>query len=182
VIAFVSCWSQAPASEIRQYLLGDIDGIHYDGVGSVDDVYVDPVLWDFADLGVGPAAPFDTVAANQDVPFTFLFPLEDHEQIIGATLTVGLQATHSLVSGDWLVLHPDDGTIHWGGDHSGVYEYPDLGWLPISSIDTTIRSVDLANVLGDNRLSFLQEGQLNIHITDDTAVDYAQLTIGFFEK
>lgn len=35
----------------------------------------------------------------------------------------------------------------------------------------------MANVVGDDRLAFLQDGQLNIHITDDTAVDYAVLLI-----
>ena len=64
-----------------------------------------------------------------------------------------------------------------GGDTSGIYDYIELGWNPISFTDTTERSVDLSNMAGDNRLSFLQDGQLNIHITDDTAVDYAILTI-----
>ena len=58
-----------------------------------------------------------------------------------------------------------------------VYEFVQLGWLPIPNTGTTIRSVDLANIAGDNRLPFLQGGQLDIHITDDTAVDYATLTI-----
>ncbi len=28
--------------ETREYILGDVDDFNYDGVGSVDDVYVDP--------------------------------------------------------------------------------------------------------------------------------------------
>lgn len=178
VVLLLGCLSQSNAAypETREYLLGDIDGFQYNGPGSVDDVYVDPVLWNYADLG-SPTKPFDITGANQDIPFTFLFPLEGSEQVTGATLTVGLRATDSLVTNDWLVLHPDDGAAHWGGDHSGVYEFPDLGWLPISFTGTSVRSVDLANILGDNRLPFLQDGRLNIHITDDTAVDYALLTI-----
>jgi len=41
---FVAVLVATPAGgaypETREYLLGDIDGIHYDGPGSVDDVYV----------------------------------------------------------------------------------------------------------------------------------------------
>jgi hypothetical protein len=163
--------------QTREYLLGDMDGIHYDGPGSIDDVYVDPALWAFADLGVGPAVHFDVAQANQDVPFTFLFPLGPGETITGAMLIVGLRATDNLYTNDWLVLHPDDGTVHWGGDTSGIYEFPNLGWTPLSYTNTTVCSVDLADIDGDDRLPWLQDGNLNVHITDDTAVDFARLTV-----
>jgi len=169
--------------EAPVYLLGDKDGIHYDGAGSVDDVYVDPVLWEYADLGVGPAIHFDIVRDNSDVPFTFLFPLGIDESITAATLTLGLRAAPSGADGDWLVIHPDDGTIHWtygathdAVDHYTVYTYDELGWS-VPSTGVTMFTVDLANIDGDNRLPWLQKGYLNIHITDDTAVDYAELTI-----
>ncbi len=38
-------------------------------------------------------------------------------------------------------------------------------------------TADLANIDGDNRLPWLQDGDLNIHITDDFGVDYAKLTV-----
>ena len=169
--------------ETRVYLLGDKDGIHYNGAGSVDDVYVDPALWAYADLGVGPATHFDIVMDNCDIPFTFLFPLGLGESITGATLTLGLRAAPSGADGDWLVIHPDDGTIcwtygatHWAGDHYTVYRYDELGWS-VPDTGVTVFTVDLANIDGDNRLPWLQKGYLNIHITDDTAVDYAELAI-----
>jgi len=167
----------------RVYLLGDKDGIHYDGAGSVDDVYVDPGLKAYADLGVAPAIHFDIVDDNSDIPFTFLFPLDLSESITGATLTLGLRAADSLVTNDWLVIHPDDGTMHWtygathwAGDHYTVYRYDELGWS-VPDTGVTVFTADLANIDGDNRLPWLQKGYLNIHITDDTAVDYAELTI-----
>ncbi len=169
--------------ETQVYLLGDKDGIHYDGAGSVDDVYVDPGLKAYADLGAAPAVDFDIVLDNCDRPFTFLFPLDPGESIIGATLTLGLRAAGSLGTNAWLVLPPANGTIHWtygathwAGDHYTVYRYDELGWS-VPDTGVTIFTVDLANIDGDNRLPWLQDGDLNVHITDDTAVDYAELTI-----
>jgi len=167
----------------RVYLLGDKDGIHYDGAGSVDDVYVDPVLWAYANLGVGPAIHFDIVDDNCDIPFTFLFPLGLGESITGATLTLGLRSASSGAVNDWLVIHPDDGTIHWtygathnAEDHYTVYTYSELGWS-VPNTGVGLFTANLANIDGDNRLPWLQKGYLNIHITDDAAVDYAELTI-----
>ena len=169
--------------ETRVYLLGDKDGIHYDGAGSVDDVYIDPAFAVYAKPGVGSTVPFDIVMDNRGVPFTFLFPLGSGESITGATLTLGLRAAPSGADNDWLVLHPDDGTMHWtygathwAGDHYTVYRYDELGWS-VPDTGVTVFTVDLANIDGDNRLPWLQKGYLNIHITDDTAVDYAELTI-----
>jgi hypothetical protein len=168
--------------QTRVYLLGDRDGIHYDGAGSVDDVYVDPGLWAYADLG-SPAVHFDIVAADQDIPFTFLFPLGPGEEVTGATLEIGIRAVPA-ASNEWLCLFPDDGTIlwtygatHWAGDHYTVYRFADeLGWsAPTSGIGVFV--ADLANIDGDNRLPWLQDGKLNVHITDDYGVDYAELTI-----
>ena len=168
--------------QTREYLLGDIDGIHYDGAGSVDDVYVDKNLWAYAHLG-SPATPFDIVAADQDIPFTFIFLLVPGEQVIGATLEIGIRADPA-ASNEWLCIHPDDGTIHWtygashwAGDHYTVYRFDDeLGWsAPTTGVGVFV--ADLANIDGDNRLPWLQDGELNIHITDDFGVDYARLTI-----
>jgi len=58
-----------------------------------------------------------------------------------------------------------------------VYTYSDLSWLPIADTGVTVRTVDLSNIDGDDRLALLQDGKLDFHITDDTAVDYAKLTI-----
>ena len=91
--------------ETREYLLGDIDDIHYDGAASDDHVYVDPdfYAWVLADTlrpGSGYANGiqcFDIVAADHSLPFTFVFALLPGETITNATLTVALRATSSLV-------------------------------------------------------------------------------------
>jgi len=164
-----------------EYLLGDVDNFFYEGTNSEDHVYVDPGLWAYADLG-SPARPFDIVAADQDIPFTFLFPLAPGEEVVGATLELRLKSAGA--TNEWLCIHPDDGTLHWAygathwaGDHYTVYRFADeLGWT-IPSGTSGVFTADLANIDGDNRLPWLQDGDLNIHITDDFGVDYAKLTV-----
>ena len=162
-----------PYPQTREYMLGDIDGIHYDGPGSVDDVYVDPNMIAYLQQ----AAPaedndhFDVLHSNNNVPFTFVCPLTANEEVTGGTLTLGLRATDPLVTSDELGFMNLNATQLW------KHWFSDLGWLPIADTGMTVRSVDLANVEGSSYISLLQEGKLNVCITDDCAVDYANLTI-----
>ena len=160
--------------ETRTVLLGDLNQT-YGGPGSVDHVYVNPGLAKYIEDGYSSAIPFDVIDDNREVPHTFQLDVGPGEVIVGATLTYSLRGSHSMVNGDWLVLHSDHGTAHWGGDNAGVYEYDTIGWLPIPTDQYVERSVDLANIRGDNRLPWLADGELNIHITDDTAVSWARL-------
>ncbi len=162
--------------ETRVYLLGDLNQT-YDGPGSVDHPYVNPGLAQYIEDGYSSAIPFDVIDDNRELPHTFVFDVGPGEVIVGATLTYSLRGSHSMVNGDWLVLHQDDGDAHWGGDHASVYEYDTIGWLPIPTDHYVERSVDLADIRGDNRLDWLSNGELNIHITDDTAVDWARLDL-----
>ena len=173
--------TQAFASEIREYLLGDVDNFQYGGSGSIDNVYVDADLITWLQ-NVAPGEPnddFDVLNDNDNVPFTFLFTLSQGEEVISATLELGLRATASLVTNDWLVLPEDDVWYVNSTNRSSqdVYTFPDLDWLPIASTGTTVRSVDISDIDGDNQLSRLQDGQFDAYTTDDTAVDYAKLTI-----
>ena len=162
--------------ETRVYLLGDLNET-FDGLGSADDVYVDPALQQFITDGYSDRIPFDVIDDNREVPFTFLFDLGPAESIVAATLTISLRGSHSMVDGDWLVLHPDVGAGLTGTHGSGIYEYDTIGWLPIPLDQDVERSVDLANIRGDDRLAWLADGSLDIHITDDTAVSWARLDL-----
>ena len=177
---------QAEASypETREHLLGDIDNCHYDGPGSVDDVYVDPNFMDQLNPSYANGAqPFDSVLADQSIPFTFAFELAQGEQVVGASLSLGLMGTTGSVHNDRIrldMLSP----IPNSANHSGIgaigepwYDFADLGWLPLPTAQSAVRTLDIGNVLGDDWLSCLQDGQLDVDIDDDTAVDYATLTI-----
>lgn len=175
VAVLLAGWTQVEGSypETREYLLGDMDGIHYDGPGSVDDVYLSPGMQAWAALPhVARIVDFDEVYANQDVPFSIVFPLAENEEVIGATLAFGLRATASLVSTDEVVLYNHDASVYYG-----PYAFNELGWLPLPSTGSNIRTMNLADLPGEDYLPILQDGLLNAVITDDTAVDYAVLTI-----
>ena len=173
VVAGFSDRAEAAYPQTREYLLGNIDGFAYEGPGSADDVYVDPDFLAFLQA-VAPGESnddFDVLNANNNVPFTFLFPLDPGEEVVAATLSLGLRATESLVSSDELGFRSPDGTAHW------KYRFSDLGWLPLPNTGTHVRTVDLWGIWSDPQLTLLQEGSLNVYVTDDCAVDYATLTL-----
>jgi hypothetical protein len=157
--------------ETRVYLLGDKDDFHYDGLGSDDHVYVDPDVVAFNSDPTWPIIPFDTFRADSILPFTFTYHLLGDEQIVAATLTVAMRASDQLASTDRIFLLSPDASyyVDWYFDV--------IGWLPIGSTGTTIRSLEPGAIQGTNYLWLLQDGQFNVQINDDTAVDYAELTI-----
>jgi len=169
----VLCFCSVPVrAETRQYLLGDIDGFIYNGVGSVDDVYVDPAWlnWVSQNPANTPVRGFDILAPEQFIPFTFRFDLTSDKQVIGATLTLGLRSTNSDNWGGLLLS-----TI--GTQEQWRPSFGDLSWNPIAETGTTIRSVDLSNLYGYSIIPILQGGLLDAGIRGNVAVDYAQLTL-----
>ena len=58
-----------------------------------------------------------------------------------------------------------------------IYNFDALGWLPIPLTGVTTRTLDLSDVLGDDLMPQLQDGQLNVLIRDDVAINYASLSI-----
>ena len=190
VAALVAARAEGAYPETREYLLGDIDGINYNGAGSVDDVYVDPGFRSWYDNGVlgdpgsryaNGVQGFDVLSNDHALLFTFVFGLAGNESVVGASLTVAMRAVSS-VSNDRIDLEPDRGGY---ADTFFRYDFADLGWLPISSTGTTLRTIDLANALGcydhttvaDNLLLLLQDGKFNVMVHDDEAIDYAKLTL-----
>lgn len=172
VITAATGLAMAGYPETREYLLGDMDGIHYDGAGSVDDVYVSPELHDFLLTTSVPKVDFDELGQYQIVPFTFSFDLAPGEYLGGAVLTVGLRACDALVTTDKLHVY-DPAT---GVNTKNSFE--DLGWLPLPFSGSNERSVNLSNIVGHDLLPMMEgSGQLDLHIHDDTAVDYARLTL-----
>ena len=157
--------------ETREYLLGDIDGFVYNGSGSVDDVYVDPDLWADTENPTWPIIPFDYFRPNSLTPFSFTYLLAENEAVIAANLTIAMKASDSLVSTDRIFLFDSDVTytVDWFFDV--------INWHPISATETTVRSLNIGNILGTDHLWLLQDGVFNVRVQDDTAIDYAILSI-----
>lgn len=148
-------------AETRQYLLGDIDNFTYNGAGSVDDVYIDPAWLSWNQGGGWTVASFDILVSSGTVPFTFVYDLAPGESITGATLTLGLRGSLS--------------DIFFTG--SVRPSFGELNWYP-NETETTICSVNLANVAGNNLIPFLQSERFNAAVGwSNVGIDYAQLTL-----
>jgi hypothetical protein len=76
--------------DYREYWAGDIDGFTGNDDSSVDDVYVDP---GWAAAIPGTIAGFDDLQNDRWVPFSFDVGLVPSEQLVGATLSLGMQNT-----------------------------------------------------------------------------------------
>ena len=172
LIVLLALAGQALGAMTLTYTLGDVDGIHYDGPGSVDDVYADPDVYAYVDAHtLQPLVGFDLVDYDQHVVFTFTYTVPAGWEIVGGTPPLGLRAARWDVDTDRLGLFTADGSQVWS------YWYEDLGWLPMTESGVAVETVDLSDVLGDNHLPLLQDGQLDLQIEEDTAVDYATLTL-----
>lgn len=146
-----------PGLDYREYWLGDIDGFTDDGDGSVDDVYVDPA-W-LAEIP-GDTVGFDDLQNGRWVPFSFDFGLVPADRVVGATLALGMRNTGGGSADDEIYL---DAT-------SRSLVFSDLGW----SVD----SVEDGYVLDlGGHLDLLQDGLLNLAVHDDTAIDWAVLSL-----
>jgi len=153
-------------------ILGDHDNFSYDGPGSIDDVYVDPdwVSQINEHLPGHPPVSFDKAESARSVAFTFLFDLEPAD-ITGAELLIGLGRKGSPPETDHIFIDSFDG--------SHTFNLDDLGWLPIPwySEGSSLRILDLSDILGTNLLDTLSDGKLNVVVDDDMAIDYVTLRI-----
>jgi hypothetical protein len=111
-----------------------------------------------------PEGDFDIWLSNRERLFTFLYELNEYEKIIGAELTLRIRPIGFAYDSDRIYLESLDYD----------YSFKDLGWLPMPDGFVNL-TLDRGNILGDNLLPLLQDGQLNVMIQDDCAIDYAIL-------
>ena len=154
-----------PGLSVREYRLGDDDSFHPGD--AADFPYVDPDWYAAVQNRAGstPLVGFDDLRTpHKWVPFSFTFNLAPGEQVIGATLSLGLRWTGSVQTDDPVYLN----------DLNTHYRFDDLGWTPMSMTQGAGRVIDLGSHMD---LSQLQAGLLNLAIQDDTAVDWATLDL-----
>lgn len=150
------------------YQLGDVDDFTYNGSSDWPDVDPDWLTSIQDGFGPVPIASFDdSQHSNVFKPFSFSYELGSGEEIISATLDIAVKATDAGVSTDAIFLELIE----------NLFTFAELGWLPISSSYTQIRTLDLSNVMGVDFLPQMQDGQLNVLIADDVGIDYATLTV-----
>ena len=150
----------------RQYLLGDYDRGEYDGRNSADHVFADPTWLDELKefVGTSTLSPGDVGATNQYVPFSFSFALEADEAVYSAVLTLGLRGTSGNTNDDVLLFESSDDSRL-------------LSVLTGKSLErdkTTPVTIELV----EHDLAALQDGSLNLAITNDAVLDFASLELG----
>jgi len=162
----VLAWDQRATPAVREiqvfdYLIGDIDSFEYDGPTSVDEPYIDPAWKDYISNLTGlPVGGFDTMAAGRSVAFTQQYRLDPGQQVVHATLALALRPQDTGGEDDGLRI-----------DQVGEFSFSDLQWA-VTPEETTVGVLDL----GDH-LPALQHGQLSVQIGDDTASDFALLSL-----
>jgi len=157
--------------EIREYLLGDIDD--FVPGDPEDDVYFDPD-WLAEVTNAYPltdeVVDFDQVAGGggKMIPFSFVFDIAGAEQITGAWLAIHIKAIGGVPQTDFILLDQLE----------PEYNLTALGWAP--PFDPSVLTINLSDVLGDGEvdlLPLLADGLLNCVVLDDSAIDYAMLTL-----
>ncbi len=149
-----------PDSWFREAWLGDIDE-HYSIGGSGNAQSCDPA-WLAAATAISPSVPTDSLhdnlTANRRRAFTLSFTPVPGESVASATLSIGLRATGTSSGDDRIFL---DST-------ATPVTLASLGWTPLSTTASTVRTMTLDPAL-------LADGQLNVAIENDSAVDFAVL-------
>jgi len=146
--------------QFRDYLIGDVDGFTYDG-NADDDYTIDP---DFkARIEAGSAhgvGGFDVLTTNRNVAFTHQYQLDPGDQVVHATLALGIRPAGGTWSNDTLLI-----------DGVGSFAFSALGWD--RSLGTTTAGVfDLGGYL-----PVVQTGQISARLNDDTGADFALLSL-----
>ncbi|MEM9419184.1 MAG: hypothetical protein AAGA25_09075 [Planctomycetota bacterium] len=161
---------RTPQIEKREYWLGDFDEFEVDGPGSEDELYVDADWRNAVENITGwrsgmPLVGADDEGINRLVPFSFQYELASDEEVVSAVLTL---ATRRLGS------HSDNDTIFLDGlsDSHQILFGSQQAWGMMFDNDIQVVALEL---VGD--VSYLQDGLLNVLLSDDRPLDWAHLQL-----
>lgn len=152
--------------EHREYVLGDFDQVEFDGTASDDAVFVDADwLSQISTIaGTAPIGLSDEVADAQVVPLSFQYPLEPGYQAYAAVLTLGLRGTSGISSDDVLYL-------------DSVNQPRSLADLGVAGNLPDAFTTPITIELTGQDLQLLDDGLLNLAVSDSTVVDWAHLEL-----
>lgn len=144
-------------SDFREAWLGDVDQFASSG-GSGEPVNCD-AAWLSEVQALGTAdSKFDSLTGNRLTAFTVDCALDPGDTIVAASLTVSLRAMDPAASTDSISL---DGI-------GNVQSFASLGWPPIGTTGSTVRSLEVDPAL-------LDDGRLNVALGTHAVVDFAVL-------
>ena len=152
-----------PGLEAREYWLGDIDGLNNSTGPAAADVWSDSAWLDevMAASG-GQVQGMDQAGKNAWVPLSFNFNLAPGEQVVSATLSLGMKATTSSHGANRIYFD----------SLTSSKTVSELKWGSISTSGISAKTVDLTPYLAS-----LQDGTFNLAFNNDLAVDWAALNI-----
>ena len=146
--------------QMRDYLIGDIDTFTYDA-NADDDYYIDPAFKTQVQSQFGSnVGGFDVVAANRNLAFTHQFALAANEQILNASLALGMRSVSGSSSNDMIMI-----------DSAGTFSLNTLGWTR-SVGTTTVGMFDLGPYL-----AAMQNGKLSVAFNGNTAADWGLMSL-----
>jgi hypothetical protein len=150
-----------PGLQAREYRIGAVKLFSSNNPVSLDTTWSNTVKIAAAGL---PLDNFGVATNGHWVPFTFNFNLSSNEQIVAATLTISMLAATNNDTNDVLYL----------GNLTNSFLFSNLGWLPLSTVNTnpSVQVLDLGGQLG-----LLANGQLNVAVQNDAGVDWALLEL-----
>ncbi|MCI0356928.1 MAG: DNRLRE domain-containing protein, partial [Planctomycetaceae bacterium] len=153
-----------PGLEAREYWLGDIDALNNtSGPAAAATVWSDSAwLEEVNAASGGQVKGMDSAATNKWVPLSFNFSLAPGEQVVSATLSMGVKGTSSSNSGNRVYFD----------SLSTSKTLAELKWGTISTTGISPKTVDLTPYLAS-----LQDGQFNMALNNDLAVDWAVINI-----
>jgi len=147
---------------------GDIDGFANDGASDNFSVDTD-FLFGAQEISSHALGTFDSTQGNRMLAFTFDYDLASTEQVLGASLVLGLKVLDST----WYandVLHLDN--------HAARFHLTDTLDVPtgLQAGDQYNLVLNLADLFGP-LLSPMQDGKFSVFLSDDHAIDFAALAL-----
>lgn len=156
---------QLPGVEQREIRLGDVDRFRRNAKTDAAAAWADPAwLREVSAAARGKVMGLDRAATNKWVPLSFNFNLAPGEQVVGATLSLGLRGTAK-------AKEVRSNRVYFDSLDSSQ-SVAKLGWGAIPRSGTASRSVALSAYLGS-----LQDGDFDVALKNDLAVDWARLDI-----
>ncbi len=155
-------------SDYREYVLGDFDNYVDDGGIDVPPVSSNlqaafaPLLTDPGLAVVG----FDTVSTNQSVPMSWLFGLDPDERVLHAVLSLAMKKSGEMTSDDGFYYESPANRLDFSAD---------LGMT--GELSTTESHIVLLEFFSSADLRYFQDGEFNILLADDVALDWARLEL-----
>jgi len=161
-----------PNGQHFEYVLGDFDNYVNDGSPSVDDTTMSQSFLDeFGGyLATRPTMNFDQTSVDHWVPLIWNFDVDPDQQVFHAVLTIALKKPTGRTRNDSIWVDSFDNRLFFDVDLGFTEEF--------STNESTMVVLEFTGP----DLALLNDGELNILIGEDVALDWARLDLYIAER